>query len=139
LTRYIDIQINDARGRIRLLDDDAPHTSDAIWELLPITDKTVPVRWSGNAWRTHQDYSLAVEGVENRPEYLQAGDIAYYPRLHKVCFAYGRAQWRGPAGEIRDLTLFGRVEQGLDELVAASERAHTQGSADCVLARMDGV
>jgi hypothetical protein len=36
------------------------------------------------------------------------------------------------------LTLFGRVEQGLDELVAASERAHTEGSANCALARPAG-
>jgi hypothetical protein len=135
VTRYMDIQIKEASGRIRLLDDEAPQTADAIWDLLPIEDKTVAVRWSGNAWRTDRDYPLAFEAIENRPEFLEAGDIAYYPRLQKICFAYGKAQWRGPGGEIRDMTLFGRVEEGLGELVAASERAHVEGSAECVLAR----
>jgi hypothetical protein len=135
VTRYIDIQIQDARGRIRLLDDEAPRTAQAIWDLLPIEDKTIAVRWSGNAWRSDRDYALSFDSVENRPEFLQAGEIAYYPRLQKLCFAYGTAQWRGPAGEIRDMTLFGRVDQGLGELVAASERAHVEGSADCLLTR----
>jgi hypothetical protein len=133
--RYIDIQIKQASGRIRLLDDEAPRTADAIWDQLPIEDRTIAVRWSGNAWRTDRDYPLSFDGIENRPEFLEAGDIAYYPRLHKICFAYGTAQWRGPTGEIRDITLFGRVEEGLGELVAASERAHVEGSADCVLKR----
>jgi len=133
VSRYIDIHLGEVRGRIRLLDEEAPRTAAAIWDLLPIDDKTVPVRWSGNAWRTDRDYPLPFEAIENRPEFLQAGDIAYYPRLQKICFAYGKAQWRGPDGEIRDMTLFGRTEQGLGELVAASERAHVEGSLACLL------
>ena len=131
MARFIDVQIGDARGRIRLLDDEAPQTAQAIWDLLPIEDKTVPVRWSGNAWRTDRDYPIPFEGVENRPDFLAAGELASYPRLQKICFAYGTAQWRAPSGQVRDVSLVGRVEEGLDELVAASDRAHTEGSVVC--------
>lgn len=135
MTRSIDIQVGDARGRIRLLDDEAPQTAQAIWEMLPLEDRTVPVRWSGNAWRSEQDHTPSFTEVENRPDYLEAGEVAYYPRSKKICFAYGVAQWRMPDGSVIPISVFGRVDQGLDALVAASERAHTEGSVVYRLSR----
>ena len=134
MARYVDIQIGQAKGRIKLLDDLAPKTCQAVWEMLPIEDKTYAVRWSGNAWRSDKDFALPDE-IENRPVFLEAGDIAFYPRLQKICFAYDKAQWRGPDMEIRDLTLFGKVDQGLKELVEASDRAHVEGQAVYTLRR----
>jgi hypothetical protein len=128
VARYLTIAVGEATGRMRLLDDEAPKTSQAIWDRLPIEDQTIPVRWPGNAWRSEQDYALPDVGVENRPESLKAGDVAYYPRLQKICFAYGHARWTGPHGEIRDMTLFGVTEEGLDDLVRASEDAHRNGT-----------
>ena len=128
MTRYLSIEVGNVRGRIKLLDDLAPKTVQALCEILPIEDRTVPVRWSGNAWRSERDYLDSSLEIENRPVFLKAGDLAYYPRIRKICFAYGKAQWRGPDGEIRDLSLVGQVDRGLDEIVAESERAHTGGS-----------
>lgn len=133
MARYLTISVGEVTGRIRLLEDEAPKMCQAIWDMLPIEDKTVPVRWSGNAWRSDRDYDLPGPQVENRPTELKAGDLAYYPRLRKICFAYDLARWTGPHGEIRDMTLFGVVDQGLEELVAESERTHTGGSVTFTL------
>lgn len=133
MARYLTLTVGEATARVRLLDDEAPKMCRAVWDMLPIEDMTVPVRWSGNAWRSDRDYDLPGPEVENRPEALEAGDLAYYPRLGKICVAYGRAQWKGPHGEIRDLTLFAVVEDGLQEMVDASERAHVGGSVKFTL------
>jgi hypothetical protein len=135
VARYINIEIGNARGRLLLLDDQAPKTCDAVWEALPLEDRTVPVRWSGNAWRSDGDYVFSYTGIENRPDWLKAGDVAYYPRSKKICFAYDQAQWRMPNGDLIDLSLFARVDQGHDELCAESERAHTDGSVTFRLTR----
>jgi hypothetical protein len=137
MTRYVNIEMGNVRGRIRLLDDTAPETAQIIWDLIPIEDKTVAVRWSGNAWRSDKDFFLDVPSTESRPEQLKAGDVAYYPRLGKICFAYGQARWLGPNGEVRDLNLFGQVDQGLQELIDESERAHVEGSVVYRLTRAE--
>lgn len=128
VTRYVTISIGSATGRLRLLDEAAPKTVQAIWDRLPIEDQTIPVQWSGSAWRSERDYDLADVGVENRPESLKAGQLAYYPRRQKLCFAYGHARWTGPNGEVRDMSLVGEVEDGLDDLVAAAKDAHRNGT-----------
>lgn len=133
MARYLTITVGDAKGRVRLLEDEAPEMCKAVLAILPIEDMTVPVRWSGNAWRSDKDYDLPGPQVENRPEALKAGDIAFYPNLKKICFAYARAQWKGPYGEIRDMTLFAQVEDGLKELVDASEHAHVHGTVKFTL------
>ncbi|MFN8525882.1 MAG: DUF3830 family protein [Chloroflexota bacterium] len=135
MARYVNIEIGSARGRLVLLDNEAPQTCEAIWQALPITDKTVPVRWSGNAWRSDGDYVLSFMGIDNKADWLKAGEVAFYPRSKKICFAYDTAQWRMPDGSLIDINLFARVDQGHEELCAESERAHTGGSVTFRLTR----
>ncbi|SRR5581483_10320581 len=105
-----------------LFDEKAPRTCAGVWALLPIEDRTIPVRWSGAAWRTEKNYPLAIGEVENPVTVLQAGDLIYYdePRLDlfKIGVAYGRAAWRDFAGDLTvahvgrltgDLAAFSRI------------------------------
>jgi hypothetical protein len=122
---HIEIELDGIMTRAVLFDDKAPRTCAKIWELLPIEDRTIQVRWSGAAWRTEKNYSLALGEIENPVTVLDAGDIIYYddPRydLYKIGVAYGRAAWRDFAG---DLTVahIGRISSNLDAFVRACDR-----------------
>jgi hypothetical protein len=102
--RRIELEIEGVVLPGELFDDKAPRTCGKIWDLLPLDDRTIQVRWSGAAWRTEKNYSLAVGEVENPITVLQAGDLIYYdePRLdlYKIGVAYGRAAWRDFAGDL---------------------------------------
>ena len=103
--RRIELEIEGVVVPGVLFDDKAPRTCAKIWDLLPVDDRTIQVRWSGSAWRTEKNYPLALGEVENPVTVLQAGDLIYYdePRLdlYKIGVAYGRAAWRDFAGDLR--------------------------------------
>jgi hypothetical protein len=124
--RRIELEIEGVVVPGVLLDDKAPRTCAKIWDLLPVDDRTIQVRWSGSAWRTEKNYPLALGEVENPVTVLQAGDLIYYdePRLdlYKIGVAYGRAAWRDFAGDITvahvgrlsgDLAGFTKVCEGI--------------------------
>ncbi len=123
--RHIELEIDGVVARAVLLDDRAPRTCAKVWDLLPIEDRTIQVRWSGAAWRTEQNYPLELGEVENPVTVLAAGDLIYYddPRhgLYKIGIAYGRAAWRDFSG---DLTVahIGRVTENLEPFVRVSDR-----------------
>ncbi|WP_165949192.1 DUF3830 family protein [Kribbella turkmenica] len=128
MSKTITIKAGDAVCRAELFDDAAPATAAALRAALPISDRTIQVRWSGNAWRTEGNYELQpVDApIENVAEKLNAGDIIYYPGYSsgnvKVGIAYGDAQWLAPFREPVDVCKVGRIVEGLDEFVAASKR-----------------
>jgi hypothetical protein len=113
-----------------LLDDKAPRTCGKIWDLLPVEDRTIQVRWSGSAWRTEGNYPLALGEVENPVTVLQAGDLIYYdePRLDlfKIGVAYGRAAWRDFAGDIA-VAHVGRLSGDLAGFTKVCERIIFEG------------
>jgi hypothetical protein len=115
----ISITVGDLRAEARLYEDAAPRTVAALLERLPIRDKTIQVRWSGNAWRTEQDFQLLEPGgeVENKVERLSAGDIIYFPPV-KIGVAYGPAQWLNPFMSPIDVTLVGKIDRKLEEFAA---------------------
>lgn len=126
--KTITIKVGDAICRAELFDEAAPKTVAALRTALPISDRTIQVRWSGNAWRTEGNYELqpADAPIENVAETLSAGDIIYYPGYSagniKVGIAYGDAQWLAPFREPVDVSKIGRIVEGLDDFVAASKR-----------------
>jgi len=119
VTKRISITIGDLRAEARLYEDKAPATVAALWAALPLRDRTIQVRWSGNAWRTEKDYALLREGtpVENVKAQLAAGDIIYFPRV-KIGMAYGPAQWLNPFMSPVDVALIGKIDRRLEEFAA---------------------
>jgi len=112
-----------ARGL--LYDDRASRTCARLWELLPIDDRTIQVRWSGAAWRTEKNYPLGPGVIENPVTVLQAGDVVYYDDphlgLYKIGVAYGRAAWRDFQGDLQ-VAHVGRLTDNLEAFVRVSER-----------------
>jgi hypothetical protein len=121
LPTRISIIAGDLRTEARLYDEQAPRTIGALLESLPIHDKTIQVRWSGNAWRTEGDYALLPPNseVENKVVRLSAGDIIYFPPV-KIGVAYGPAQWLNPFMSPIDVTLIGKIDRRLEEFAALS-------------------
>jgi hypothetical protein len=63
-----------------LLEEDCPHTCEAIWHLLPLRVKAIHDIWSGHQVLAHLDSTLELP-PENVLTYLPVpGDIFYYYR-----------------------------------------------------------
>ncbi|MDR7481275.1 MAG: DUF3830 family protein [Armatimonadota bacterium] len=128
--RRIEVVLDDVTATAELLERDAPRTVERLWQLLPIHDRTIHVRWSGAAWRTEKNYPLQIGELENPVTWLEPGDIAYYddPRygLYKVAVCYGRSQWRDEKGELY-VTRLGRIVDNLQPFIARCEQILYQG------------
>ncbi len=126
-----------------LYEEKAPRTVAALWERLPIEDRTIQVRWSGSAWRTDGTYELLPKGapVENVADRLAAGDLIYYPGYAsgniKVGIAYGAARWYAPFGRPLDVTLFGKIDRGLEAFTRRCEDIILVGPLHVRLARIE--
>lgn len=136
--RLVELEIGGVKAIAELFEKEAPRTVAAIWDLLPIQDRTIHVRWSGAAWRTDQNYRLKIDPPENLVSWLEAGDLIYYddPRygLYKVGVAYGVAQWRDDKGELK-VTRIGQIRDNLQPFVAVCERILYEGPKVVVIRR----
>jgi hypothetical protein len=139
--RRIELEIEGIVVAGALFDDKAPRTCAKIWDLLPVDDRTIQVRWSGSAWRTEKNYPLALGEVENPVTVLQAGDLIYYdePRLdlYKIGVAYGRAAWRDFAGDLR-VGHIGRLSGDLAGFTKVCERIIFEGPKRVRIRRAGG-
>jgi len=127
----------------QLFEEQAPRTAQALWDRLPIRDRTIQARWSGDAWRTEENYELLDQGapVENPADRLSAGDIIYYPGyrsgLLKVAIAYGPAQWLAPFMVPLAVTYLGRLDTNLDAFVQRCQRIIFDGPLDVEIWRAE--
>ncbi|SRR5688572_22518406 len=133
------ITVDGVEAEIELLEDEAPVTVAALWDILPIEDRTIQVRWSGNAWRTDKDYPIVADSptVENRAERLQGGDLIYYPRLGKIGLAYDEAKWLSPKQEARNVTLVGRVDTNREAFLERNNQLIFEGPFDISITRIE--
>ena len=139
----IRIRVGDAVAEGELFEDKAPKTTRALWEQLPIQDRTIQTRWSGDAWRTEGNYELLPESepTENVAGRLSAGDIIYYPGypsgLIKVGIAYGKAQWLAPFMVPVDVAHIGKIDTNLEQFVEVCQQIIFQGPLDVEISRIE--
>jgi len=132
----LELTLNGVTARVTLLETAAPRTTKVLWDAMPITDRVVQVKWSGDAWRTEGDHDIGVSEVENEGHVLAAGDLIYYPRMKKIGLAYGRAEWRHPDPSFAlHVSVIGKVTAQLEALVAASQRVWLEGARPLRLSR----
>lgn len=143
MARRIRIRVDGVVAEAQLFEDQAPRTVEALWDTLPIKDRTIQARWSGDAWRTEGNYPLLPESapVENKAGRLSAGDIIYYPGyrsgLLKIAIAYGNAQWLAPFMVPIDVAYIGKIDRGLEEFVERCERIIFEGPLDVEITRIE--
>lgn len=144
MAKRIRIRLDGVTAEAVLFEDRAPRTTAALWERLPIADRTIQTRWSGDAWRTEGNYELLPEGspVENVADRLSAGDIIYYPgyrsKLIKVGIAYGNAKWLAPFMVPIDVAHIGKIDTELDAFVKRCERIIFDGPLTVEISRIEG-
>jgi hypothetical protein len=142
MAKRIRITVDGVIAEARLYEVEAPATTQALWEALPIRDRTIQTRWSGDAWRTEGNYELLPEDapVENVAGRLGAGDIIYYPGyrsgLIKIGVAYGQAQWLAPFVVPIDVALIGKIDTNLDAFVGRCQRIIFEGPLDVEISRV---
>jgi hypothetical protein len=136
---------NEAPVFADLLEDDAPMTSDAIWNLLPIKTKVIHDIWSGHQVFVQLEPMLKLE-AENLLTYLpKPGDIFYYYRPPhyfrgapygkiedaELGFVYARdSRPQGPRGP-KAVNVFASISSGnLKEFEQMSEKVLYEGSKD---------
>jgi hypothetical protein len=142
MPRRIRVRVAGVEAEGQLFEDKAPNTVAALWQTLPITDRTIQVRWSGDAWRTENNYELLPPDapIENVAGRLEAGDIIYYPayqaNLIKIGIAYGKAQWLAPFMVPVDVALIGKLDTGLDGFVQRCQRIIFEGPLEVEITRV---
>jgi hypothetical protein len=141
--KRIRIHVDQVVAEAELYEDKAPLTTEALWGALPISDRTIQTRWSGDAWRTEGNYELRPVGapVENIAGRLSPGDIIFYPghehNLIKVGIAYGQAQWLAPFMVPIDVALIGHIDTNLEGFVERCARLIFEGPMTVRIERIE--
>ncbi len=134
-----------------LLEEDAPKTCDAIWDLLPLRISAVHDIWSGHEVLAHLDPEVFV-APENVLTYIpMPGDIFYYyrPPHYFLGAPYGRSESaelgivydrdtrpQGPRGP-EAVNLFATVTSGLEQLAQACEQMIYRGQQELLIERVE--
>jgi hypothetical protein len=87
----------------RLEERAAPRTCAALRALLPLRDRLIQARWSGEAaWVPLGDLALGL-GVENATSYPAPGEILVYPGGYsetEILFPYGATRFASKLGQL---------------------------------------
>jgi hypothetical protein len=141
VAKRIRVKVDNVVAEGELFEDKAPKTVAALWDTLPIRDRTIQTRWSGDAWRTERNYELQPKGapVENIADRLGPGDIIYYPGTTniKVGIAYGKAKWLNPFMEPIDVAHIGKLDTNVDAFVKRCERIIFEGPLSVEITRIE--
>lgn len=153
LKRQIRIAFEDGSGSAvaDMLEEDAPGTCEALWEMLPLRLSAVHDIWSGHEILAHLDNSVVL-APENVLTYIpMPGDVFYYYRPpHYVRGApYGRVESaelgivydrdtrpQGPRGP-EAVNLFAHISSGIGEFATACAGMITNGQKVLVIERVE--
>jgi hypothetical protein len=151
--RQIRIAFEDGSGSAvaDLLEEDAPNTSDALWEMLPLRLPAVHDIWSGHEILAPLDPSVVL-APENVLTYIPIpGDVFYYYRpphyvrggpygrteSAEVGFVYDRdTRPQGPRGP-QAVNLFAHISSGMEDFARACEGMIRSGQKTLVLERVE--
>ncbi len=118
------------RFRARLQEELAPATCAALRGLLPLEDKLVQARWSGEAaWVPLGDLETGV-GPENANSYPAAGELLLYPgglSETEILFPYGPTCFASKAGQLAG-NHFATVVEGRELLRELGRRCLWEGA-----------
>ena len=121
----------------RMEEEAAPKTCAAFLERLPLRDKIIHVRWSGeSAWIPLGDFDFGV-GFENATSYPAPGQILLYPGGYsetEILFPYGSCCFASKMGQLAG-NHFLTVVEGSEHLAAIGKMCLWEGAQDIVFER----
>ena len=112
----------------------APKTVAAFRKLLPLRQKLIQARWSGQAaWVPLGDLETGL-GPENATTYPGAGELLIYPggvSETEILFPYGQTAFGSKAGPLAG-NHFATIETGREQLAELGRRVLWEGAQDIV-------
>ncbi len=116
-------------------EDKAPKSCAAIRKLLPLRDKLVQARWSGEAaWIYIDHLDLEIE-FENHTVYPSKGEMLVYPgsiSVKEILIPYGPTAFASKAGFLPG-NHFATIVAGQDQLEEMGRRVFLEGAQDVEL------
>jgi hypothetical protein len=132
-----------------LLDDEAPRTAEAIWNLLPLRGKVIHDIWSGPQLVYHLDNSVKLDAENMLIYHPVPGDLFYYyrpPHYYRgapygrfesaeIGITYGRdSRPLGPRGP-KAVNLFGTIIENLEGFAKVAGSMIDEGSKGLAMER----
>ena len=118
----------------RLETQAAPKTVAAFRKLLPLRQKLIQARWSGQAaWVPLGELETGL-GQENATTYPGAGELLIYPggvSETEILFPYGQTAFGSKAGPLAG-NHFATIEAGREQLAELGRRVLWEGAQDIV-------
>lgn len=118
---------------------DAPGTQEAIRRLLPIRDKLIHCKWSGEGcWIPFGDLKLGV-GYENHTSHPAPGDVVVYTADLSECevlIAYGAVDFASKLGQLAG-NHFATIVEGREQLKELGRRVLWEGAQDIEVVESD--
>lgn len=115
-----------------LEEEKAPKTCEAFKKLLPLKNKVIHVRWSGQGvWIPFGDQRLGVD-YENNTCYPQIGEMLMYPggvSEMELILAYGYVNFASCAGQLSG-NHFLTITEGKEQLFDLGTKVLWEGAQD---------
>jgi uncharacterized protein DUF3830 len=122
----------------RMEEADAPKTCAAFSKLLPLHNKIIQARWSGEAaWIPLGDFQVGV-GYENHTSYPAAGQILLYPGGYsetEILFPYGNTCFASKLGQLAG-NHFLTIVTGTEQLKELGRLVLWEGAQDILFEKM---
>lgn len=126
------ITVGDLELVARFEEERAPLTVAAVRRLLPLDEKLIQGRWSGQAaWIPLGDLDVGV-GFEDPTSYPQAGELLLYPgglSETEILFPYGQTSFASKAGQLAG-NHFATIVEGREYLIEIGNRVVWLGAQD---------
>jgi hypothetical protein len=114
----------------KLEEERAPKTCEVFKNLLPLENKLIHVRWSGQGmWIPYGDLRLGLE-YENHTSYPSKGEFLLYPggiSEMEIIVAYGKCMFSSQVGQLAG-NHFLTITEGLENLEKLGEKVLWEGA-----------
>jgi hypothetical protein len=130
----LEIHVGSLRFAARWESEKAPKTCAAFRRLLPLRERLIQARWSGEAaWVPLGDLQTGL-GYENHTTYPGAGQLLLYPggiSETEILFPYGAASFGSKVGQLAG-NHFASIEEGRELLAELGRRVLYDGAQEIV-------
>ena len=137
--RKIELELEGVVIKAHLLDDKAPQSCRALWDILPFEDRVTHAQWSGGRLETNNHPKLTLENknypdIENPSTYQAPGHVVVWPVTNEMNIAYAPGKFRKMH---RDwvVTHIATIEGDMSRFARKMERLQWEGAKKLVVRR----
>ncbi len=139
--RTIKLELEGVAVVARLLDEKAPKTCQALWDILPFEDMVTHARWSGGRLHTNNHPKLNIDAsrypfIENPSAFQAPGDVVVWPLINEIAVSYapGRFAWMGQQWIVTKIASIGG---DMSQFARKIDRLQWDGAKKLVIRRGD--